>query len=90
MTFYGPHAGFNFFSPHAPMTPTCFSQTLPGTAISRLNRNSKMSKPSNSGNSVQSQGGRGQSSHKGSGGNWPSTTRNASGCGRGNATPKGK
>lgn len=33
---------------------------------------------------------RGSSSHPGNGGNWPSTTGNTSGNGRGNAAPKGK
>jgi len=35
-----------------------------------------------------SKGGRGSSSHPGSGGNWPSTTGNPSGGGRGNAPSK--
>lgn len=43
-----------------------------------------------SNNSNQSSGnGRGPSSHPGPGGNWPSTTGNKSGGGRGNATSKG-
>lgn len=33
-------------------------------------------------------GGRGPSSHTGSGGNWPSSTGKPSGGGRGNASPK--
>ncbi|WP_256663417.1 hypothetical protein [Pseudomonas sp. C27(2019)] len=35
-------------------------------------------------------GGRGPSSHSGPGGNWPATTGNKSGGGRGNAPAKGK
>ena len=35
-------------------------------------------------------GNRGPSSHSGPGGNWPSTTPNRSGKGRGNAPTKGK
>lgn len=34
--------------------------------------------------------GKGPSSHPGNGGNWPSTTGNKSGGGRGNGQPKGK
>jgi hypothetical protein len=41
-------------------------------------------------NGGKSSGGRGQSSHPGPGGNWPSTTPGKSGGGRGNAVPKGK
>lgn len=44
---------------------------------------------SNSGYAA-SAGGRGQSSHPGPGGNWPSTTGKPSGGGRGNGTSKGK
>jgi hypothetical protein len=47
-----------------------------------------MAKSSNKGSNRNS--GRGPSSHPGPGGNWPSTTRNVSGKGRGNAPPKGK
>lgn len=43
-----------------------------------------------SNNSSQSSGNdRGPSSHPGAGGNWPSTTGNKSGGGRGNAPSKG-
>ena len=35
-------------------------------------------------------GGKGQSSHPGPGGNWPSSTGGKSGVNRGNAIPKGK
>ncbi len=48
-----------------------------------------MAKSANSQGS-QAQTGRGQSSHKGPGGNWPATTGSKSGSGRGNAAPKGK
>lgn len=40
-------------------------------------------------NSGNKGSGRGQSSHQGSGGNWPSTTGKPSGGGRGNAPSKG-
>ena len=46
-----------------------------------------MSKSSGSGSKG---GGRGPSSHPGTGGNWPSTTGKPSGGGRGNAPAKGK
>ncbi len=44
-----------------------------------------MTKSNSSGN-----GGRGSSNQQGSGGNWPSTTGNPSGGGRGNGPTKGK
>lgn len=40
--------------------------------------------------STSKSSGRGSSSHSGSGGNWPATTGNKSGGGRGNAPAKGK
>lgn len=40
--------------------------------------------------SSSNSGGRGTSSHTGSGGNWPSTTGNPSGGSRGNGPAKGK
>ncbi|MGS0679978.1 hypothetical protein ACVBIL_02335 [Shewanella sp. 125m-7] len=43
-----------------------------------------------SGNGGAKSGGRGPSTHPGPGGNWPATTGNKSGGGRGNAEPKGK
>lgn len=51
-----------------------------------------MAKGGSKGSSGKSGGksGRGPSSHPGPGGNWPSTTGNQSGCGRGNAPAKGK
>ena len=41
-------------------------------------------------NSTSKGGGRGPSSHPAPGGNWPSTTGNPSGGGRGNGSSKGK
>ncbi len=40
--------------------------------------------------STSKSSGRGPSSHSGPGGNWPATTGNKSGGGRGNAPAKGK
>lgn len=60
--------------------------TYPADTQSRVSKIEEFIMAKSSTNS----GGRGPSSHPGPGGNWPSTTGNTSGSGRGNGPAKGK
>jgi len=82
-TFIRQFVKLHFFPPHASPTFASSNVNLP-----RPNNGSTKKEEIEMAKSSSSN--RGQSSHPGPGGNWPSTTGNPSGGNRGNATPKGK